>query len=181
MNIFVLDKDANNCAKYLCNAHLNKMVVEHSQMLANCFLLDTLKYAPKTQKGTVRKHSYYNHPVSIWLRQSIGNFKWVWYYTIKILEEREYRGFKPHFCEDFIKQCALQKPDNIEKNLDELTPFVLAMPDQYKNTDPVQAYRDYYIHDKIYNKSGKFMLKYTNRELPEWFPQDLKDICYANM
>lgn len=174
MNVFVLDKNPDKCAKYLCNAHLNKMVVEHSQMLANCFLLDTLKYAPKTKKGTVRKYSYYNHPVSIWLRQSTGNFKWLCRYTLRMLEEREHRGFKPHFCEEFIKQCALQKPDNIEKNLDELTPFALAMPDQYKQQDPVESYRQYYINDKQFNKSGKWMLKYTNREIPHWFPEELK-------
>ena len=42
MNIFVLDKDANNCAKYLCNVHLNKMLIEHSQMLANCYSKESL-------------------------------------------------------------------------------------------------------------------------------------------
>lgn len=173
MNIFVLDKDANNCAKYLCNVHLNKMLIEHSQMLANCYSKESLLTAPKTQSGNIRKYSYYNHPASIWCRQSLENFKWLWYYSQCIIQERQLRGFNQHFCETFIDWIVSRRPDNITDS-EELTPNPLCMPDQYKQQDPVESYRQYYINDKQFNKSGKWMLKYTNREIPHWFPEELK-------
>ena len=52
-------------------------------------------------------------------------------------------------------------PSNIPKG--KLTPFAQAMPDQYKDNDPVIAYRQYYIGEKI-----KFA-KWKNTEEPEWF------------
>ena len=43
------------------------------------------------------------------------------------------------------------------------TRFVQVMPDEYKQNDPVQAYRDYYLFDKV--RFAKW--KYT--EFPYWF------------
>jgi hypothetical protein len=40
------------------------------------------------------------------------------------------------------------------------------MPDQYKNTNAVEAYRDYYM-------SKLAFLEWTKRETPEWFLQRL--------
>jgi len=175
MNIFVLDENIDSCAKYLCNAHLNKLVVEHVQMLSNCYSPESLLTAPKTKTDSIRKYSHYNHPASIWTRQTLGNFKWLWNYTEAILDERRFRGFNEHFSEIFTEWIYDRKPDNIVNiNSEELTPFVLCMPDQYKQKDPVESYRQYYINDKQYNKAGKWMLKYTNRECPEWFPEELK-------
>jgi hypothetical protein len=37
------------------------------------------------------------------------------------------------------------------------------MPDQYKNNDPVKAYRDYCINEKTYAKWEK------GRDKPEWW------------
>jgi hypothetical protein len=177
MNIFVLDLDPIKCSKYLCDIHLNKMVTEHTQMLANCFKPETLKHATKTQKGTERKYSYYNHPCSVWLRKDIANFKWLCRYTLAMLDERMFRGFKDHFCEEFVKMCSLQKPDNLEGYSDEITDFALAMPEQYKEKDIVNSYRSYYIMEKQRDKRGKWMLYYSHRELPEWFPKELKERC----
>lgn len=180
MNIFVLDKCAEKSAQYLCNIHLNKMLIEHTQMLANCYSYENLNLAPKTQSGTARKYSYYNHPVSIWVRQSNENFQWLWYYTIKILEERQFRGYKEHFCKEFLLWCSYNKPDNIKNSYNILTPFVLVMPEKYKKELTVDSYRDYYINEKQYTKSGKWMLKYTKRELPYWFPNWLVEKCKEN-
>ena len=44
-----------------------------------------------------------------------------------------------------------------------LTPFALAMPDQYKSNDPMLSYRNYYIHEK------KHIASWKNREVPDWF------------
>ena len=44
-----------------------------------------------------------------------------------------------------------------------LTPFAQAMPDEYKNNDPIQAYRDYYNGEKSY------FAKCKNSPTPTWF------------
>ena len=44
-----------------------------------------------------------------------------------------------------------------------LTPFAQAMPDEYKDPDPVQAYRAYYMGEK----AG--FAKWNKRNTPEWY------------
>lgn len=174
MNIFILDKDPEKCAQYLSDIHLNKMIVEHTQMLTNCYSLEELKLAPKTQTGNIRKYSHYNHPASIWTRESEKNFSWLWKYTFCMLKERKFRFKKEHFCKDFIEWIIYNYPDNINISHNDLTPFALAMPDIYKKDCPVESYRSYYINEKQRNKNGKWMMNYTNREYPEWLKDFLK-------
>ena len=52
----------------------------------------------------------------------------------------------------------------------DLTPFAQAMPDKYKNSDSVQAYRDYYIHEKSRFAKWKFT------EPPEWYTQGVNNV-----
>jgi hypothetical protein len=104
MNIFRLDPDPVASARMLADIHTGsknrggKMIVEATQMLANCYTLDQLNYAPKTKKGEVRKYSYYNHPCSKWTRASLDNFHWLLRHGIAMVEEKLYRGGKLHFC-----------------------------------------------------------------------------------
>ena len=37
VNIFYLDKDPNKCAKYYCNKHVNKIMIEILQILSYIF------------------------------------------------------------------------------------------------------------------------------------------------
>ena len=42
-----------------------------------------------------------------------------------------------------------------------MTPLAQAMPDEYKNEDPIVAYRDYVIHEKHYAQWNKNRSKTT--------------------
>ena len=44
-----------------------------------------------------------------------------------------------------------------------LTPFAQAMPDQYKNNNVMQAYRDYYNGEKAY------FARWKSQIIPPWF------------
>ena len=44
-----------------------------------------------------------------------------------------------------------------------MTPLAQAMPDEYKDDNPIVAYRNYVIHEKHYAQWNK------NREKPEWW------------
>ena len=50
-----------------------------------------------------------------------------------------------------------------DKHVVKMTNFVQAMPEQYKQTDPVEAYRKYYLGEKA------SFAKWTKRKAPDWF------------
>lgn len=169
MNLFVLDTNPKTAAQYNCDLHCNKIVLEIAMMLANCFEPEVLKYAPPTQKGTPRKHSYYNHPVSIWMRKTLSNMFWSIEHCLELESERIHRGYNPHYSISFINWVG----DNFDKSLisdGPLTEFAIAIaPDKncrkvidFENLSVIDKYRQYYIHDKPF-------AKWTNRNTPFWY------------
>ena len=159
MNIFCIDKDPIQAARWLCDQHCNKMVLESAQMLANCFNSETLEDAPRAKSGNVRKHSYYNHPCSIWVRETKENMIWLILHALEMEEERLRRGFNPHFSAGFINWCA----DNVANSLipdGEQTDFAIAISDDkdcrkhpdFYSLDTVGKYRLYYSFDKKFAK-----------------------------
>lgn len=165
MNIFVLDKNPRIAAKFLHDVHIRKMIIESCQLLANCYPVEKLQEAPKTQKENVRKHSYYNHPCSIFTRKSIENFNWLLEHAIAISDEYTFRFEKNHFCLEFLRWCCKNKP-----NLPKLggVDFVLCMPETHKSDSVVNSYKKYYSKEKTVDKNGKAMDSYTKRKKPLW-------------
>jgi hypothetical protein len=60
---------------------------------------------------------------------------------------------------------------NIEK-----TSPALAMPDKYKSDNPIQSYRNLYIYEKIYDKSGRLMCVWRKRGVPDWYAEGVKTV-----
>lgn len=180
MNIFFLSYDPKQAAEFLVDKHVNKMILESCQMLANCYSEKMLSRedCPRTKKGTIRKYSYYNHPCSVWVRKSHGNFYWLLKHANAIIEEKKYRDNKRHFCESFVKWCWKNSPDSIEYNSE------LTLPAQCFSTyghlksdsglfvDIIKAYRKFYTLDKKFDKSGKRMDIWTKRKRPFWWTND---------
>ncbi len=156
MNIFCIDKDPIQSAKWLCDQHCNKMVLESAQMVANCFSEEVLELAPKTKKGTTRKYSYWKHPCSIWARETLGNLDWLLRHSLAMEVERLDRGFNPHFSAEFLHWAY----ENILKSANDLsleqTPFAIAINEAmscrqestFESSDEVGKYRLYYKLDK---------------------------------
>ena len=48
MNVFVLDKDPAKAAQYHCDKHVNKMIVEHLQMMSIVAVVNDLDPAKRT-------------------------------------------------------------------------------------------------------------------------------------
>jgi len=171
MNLFILDKNPSVAARYNCDTHVNKILLEFCQMAANCFSLETLQYAPKTQKGTTRKHSYFNHPVSKWMRETTGNLEWAVEHTIELENERLYRGYNPHFSFAFVDWVA----SSIAKSsvdIGGITKFAIAIAEDkncrkiagFDNLPVVDQYRLYYKYDKPF-------ATWTKREIPLWYKE----------
>jgi hypothetical protein len=55
-----------------------------------------------------------------------------------------------------------------------MTPFVLAMPDEYKRATPVQSYREYY-------KEGKKHLHSWKRNHPPWIDKYIDEKTSAEL
>lgn len=152
MNIFVLDSDIVNCAKYHNNKHCSKMILEHTQMLCTTLNLVGIE----TPYKTVHK----NHPCRLWVGESRSNFLWLCELTWYLGEEFTYRYNNVHKSVDVMEFCLQHSNSIVDKGL---TPFAQAMPDEYKDACAVKAYRNYYKVDKAH------LADWGVRDKPEWY------------
>jgi len=185
MNIFVLDQLPEISAQMMCNKHVVKMVLESCQLLSTAhhvldgdvIEVDTGKRKYKTSictKKNICKATMINHPCTIWVRQTRANYLWLWKHAYALCKEYTARYGKVHAMEAMLMNDLYNPPVNIAKG--KLTPFAQAMPDQYKDSDAVIAYRKYYIHEK------KRFAKWKGREVPKWFSEEIPELeIYADL
>ncbi len=154
MNIFVLDENPVKAAQMHCDKHVVKMVLETAQILSTVMREKGIDYGYKA--------THKNHPCVRWAGYVFSNFYWTQALGIALCHEYTHRYGKRHKSQDIIEGAywATAAP-NILLN-DPPASFTLAMPEQYKCSDAVASYRDYYRHEK------SNMLQYTKREPPEW-------------
>jgi hypothetical protein len=145
MNIFVLDKDPKKAAKSQVDKHIVKMPLETAQLLCSSLLLNGVKNTPY-------KLTHKNHPCTIWSKSSRTNFQWLVKHGIALSEEYTSRYGKRHKSQDVIEWCS-ERCSNIPD--EKRTPHAQAMPEQYKNTCAVTAYRNYYLGEKSYIATWK--------------------------
>lgn len=174
MNIFILDSNIETCARYHVDSHVVKQILEYSQLLSTAHrVLDT---KPKVTKINNRKATVYtlnderddviykathiNHPCSIWVRQSKVNYLWLLALLKQLHNEYTYRYGKIHASSRILPYLE-QLPKNIP-DINNMTPFALAMPDEFKTKDPVESYRNYY------NGSKQRLFSWKKREQPYW-------------
>ncbi len=153
MNIFVLDDNIEQCARYHCDQHVVKMILESVQLL--CTALN--------KKGFVTpyKSTHAKHPCVLWVEESYDNFDWLFRLTLALNAEYRYRYDKT---QDHKSVAVLSAIRDMRFTSRGLTPFAQAMPDEYKVAgDAVLAYRQFYKGDK-----ARFA-RWTKRPLPEWF------------
>lgn len=133
MNIFVVDLNPAIAGRSLCDKHIVKQVLEACQLLCSAFQPGTAPY----------RRTHYNHPCAIWARQSYDNYLWLLEHGYALAAEYNRRYQKIHKCEEVLTWAAVNgsKLSFPEKGL---TPFAQAMPEEYKDPDPVVAYRNYY-------------------------------------
>jgi hypothetical protein len=141
MNIFVFDADPVVAARQHPNKYLVKMPLETSQILC------TAHHVLKTDSNTIPyKSTHVNHPCSIWVRQSKENYLWAVSYGLELCKTYTAAYSKTHACEAVLDWALETLPNGF--TVAGLTPFVQAMPDEYKNKDAVVAYRQYFCGEK---------------------------------
>ena len=156
MNIFILDKDINRCAKYHCDKHVVKMILEYAQILCTVCNLYNVK-APY-------RSTHVKHPCVLWAAKSIRNFRWLRELARALNEEYKFRYDKTddHSSYKVIKTLKEPKLPDIG-----LTEHPQAMPKKYQvPNNPVKAYRNFYIYMK------RPFATWTKRRIPSWYKKE---------
>ena len=96
MNVFVLDKDPVKAAEYHCDKHVNKMIVEHLQMMSIVAVINDLDPAKRTNGEFYKTKAFRKHPCTIWMGQSFGNWAFAYHLTEALCVEFEKRFGHPH-------------------------------------------------------------------------------------
>ena len=152
MNIFAVHEDPKTSAQQLCDKHVVKMILESAQMLCSAYPNGDAPY----------KRAFYNHPCTIWARESQENYEWLLNHAYAMCQEYTRRYGKVHKSIHAIEWCGKNQA-KLELPRKGLTKFAQAMPEQYKNDCSIKAYRAYYNGDKARFATWK------KRDTPEWF------------
>tara|TARA_R110001592_G_scaffold286519_1_gene555118 strand:+ start:2329 stop:2829 length:501 start_codon:yes stop_codon:yes gene_type:complete len=160
MNIFYFDHCPIISAQAQPDKLLVKMPLESAQMLSACHrILDGDEYAD--QHGLYKK-THANHPCTIWARQTTANYRWLYCHFIALSNEYTERYERQHLSYSKLKYALAKPPENLP--FGELTQIAQAMPDKYRNVDPIKAYRDYVVHEKHYAEWNKMP-----ERRPDWW------------
>lgn len=151
MNIFYVEASPRRAAQALCDKHVNKMTTETAQMLSTA-VWRHLSLPNRTVVRHIWKPAYLKHPSTVWVGDRLSQYVWAYGLLQNLCKEFTFRGFKngePHAAEallhalgSFEVLTALPKDGDFEAPPQ-------CMPEQYHQTDTMQAYRDYYLGEKM--------------------------------
>ena len=168
MNIFVLDKSPWISAEYMCDKHIVKMISETYQMMSACVNLTVLPEFIIPGSVSV-KFAYKNHPCTVWVRESRGNWLWITEHLRALLAEYDlrYPGRQKNFKNQRFLVTVAEKYEHFFP-LGEQTEQPKCMPVKYHTDSVVDSYRAYYLGEKL-----KFSKWKPVRGIPEWIPEEL--------
>ena len=187
MNIFALSRRPHDAAIQMIDKHVIKMPTESCQMLHTNALffeyiehygeepsLRQLKAFHKDIGSHLMKPAMLNHPSTIWARENIHNYRWLFEHAKALCSEYTVRYGKTHGTESRILDIAYAVHEDSKWTL--ATPVTIAMDDKYRLPMAVKetftnkwsfviiTYRNYYLEGK-----WKFA-NWTNRDRPLWWP-----------
>ena len=175
MNIFYLHEDPRQCAEWMVDKHVVKMILETAQLLSTAHRLLDGKMYIDTSSGRKKKvytldderdtvlysATHINHPSAVWARQSVENYNWLVDHLFALGEEYTYRYGKTHLTITKLGVPIASPPLNLKEW--DMTPMPSCMDEQYKiGDDPIANYRNYYKYGK------STMHRWKNRPAPEW-------------
>ena len=199
MNLFILSLDPAKTAEYMMDKHIAKIILEAVQMLCTTqrLLLGNGNGNGHGIDPCVYKIAHKNHPVTIWCRASQANFIWTldlidamhteWKYRYAHPAQKQHKSYVvAQYLRQNIPPAAAFERVNVPGIM---TPFALAMPDEYKVRasssadatgtsaghgiyDAVASYRSYYLSEpkRRIAKWGK------RRGMPVWYARGLRKI-----
>lgn len=159
MNIFYLDHDPVKAARYHCDKHVVKMILETAQLLSTAHrVIDGDEHA---DAHGMYKATHRNHPSAVWVREAFGNYLYTHQLFRALLAEYTRRYGRQHKTGRLLETLAIP-PFNMPHE-PWFTPVRLAMPDEYKSEDAVASYRAYY-------RGGKAdIARWQHGPTPDWW------------
>lgn len=171
MNIFVLSKFPDIAARYHCDKHVVKMILESMQII--CTVLREVYRIDYGYRST-----HVNHPCTKWAGQRVEHLLWLLDLTKNLCSEYNFRYGKIHKCNLMFNELSVFLQNQVLpeplKNYTIVTEeykilvythlnFVFCGPEDLRTNDIVASYRNYYKRDK------KYFATWKNRNTPEWF------------
>jgi len=154
MNIFALDLDPAQAARWHVDKHVLKMPLEYAQLLSTAHVLVDGK-----QVGYKKTHD--NHPSANWARLSRSTYEWLYELFGHTSAEYKYRYGRDHKSWTDLRSALARPPNNLPDR--GFVPPFLAMPLEYaKYRDCVGSYRRYY------NGAKRDLHVWSRRERPPW-------------
>ena len=185
MNIFVLATDPQDAARYHCNKHVVKMILESAQMMCAAHWSHLLKESGLELSDFKRvrdaqqwlydnkdpdfhppwKMSHTRHPCTVWTAENIANYMWHSRLGYALLHEYTRRYKKVHKSQVVHEWLRENIPVGMSDGM--ITDHPLCMPDECKVIgDPVTSYRNYY------RKYKKRLAVWEPRSTtPDWFKE----------
>jgi hypothetical protein len=153
------------------------MILEYAQLLSTAHrCLDGVSGTRLSKSGRKQQHfvldddrnqivytaTHINHPSAVWVRRTRDNYIWLSHLLIALCKEYTHRYGKVHKVErEGLLHALMTPPNNIPVgNFTDPTP---AMPDEYKASNSIQSYHNYY------NGPKASFAKWTKRPTPSWF------------
>jgi len=166
MNIFAVNDDPTLAAKDLPDKLVIKMPTESLQLLTPWAYNAHGAYIQKPDGTNYGIKGFAHHPCAKWLYESPSNVHWLLEHAFGMADEYWQRYNKDHGTLYGLSQIRtlVYKKHNKENSTDH-TPFVQAMPEEFKiPNDPVTAYRNY-----INGYKGYAEWRYS--EKPKWWDE----------
>lgn len=156
MNIFYVHSNPLIAAQELCDKHVVKMVLESTQILSSVLhrygMSEIAPYKP----------THVNHPCVRWAGDSRSHWRWLLSHAEALSDEYTYRYEKIHKCDAYIKDMKSVTSIPFEK--EGFIPPPQCMPEEYRQENIIEAYRQYYLGDK-----SSFAVWNNKRPQPLWF------------
>lgn len=152
MNIFYLDSDPDEAARFHNDRHVVKMLTEYTQILCTVRHLygQEAPYKPTHQK----------HPSVLWAAESLSHWVWLHKLALAVYREYSYRYGKLHKAGEVVKDLLPPvMPDHGFREPPQ------AMPDEHKRKTAIEGYRAFYRGPKAHFSTWK------KRPVPDWFNQ----------
>lgn len=172
MNIFFLSTSTRRCARWHCDKHVVKMILEYTQIMytsnhvnGGTILIQTEAPICKSTNQRGYKCHAKNHPSVRWASESLAHYMWLNALALDLVKEHSFR-FSPktiHACYEHILWLRTHPPPNLCTKLRWLRDPPPAMPEQYRvNARSIDCYRAYYNGAK----RDRGLLRYTKRHFP---------------
>jgi len=201
MNIFFLASSPTEIADMSCDQHVVKIILEICQMLYTAWFFSgeshiVVDSAPFNKSGTARGYrpAHKGHPMTMWVASSKANYIFAAEIALALANEYTLRYGKVHSCQIHAEWLISNIPSRFELRTSPkayyatldiphgLTPIPECMPDDYKMPSIIDAYKMYYMMDKMkfarYTpKSMLFSLKSSDELIHEFDEDSTPNFC----